>query len=123
VGSHELELDFEKTVDAIAGLEKALDPLLHSAVLLRGEKEREERALEREYEVLRRLEGNARAQVRGWREGPGGRGREHVLVGEIRGDGGGDARGLGEVVVKGEGGGEPVFKVRICSVLCVLALV
>jgi hypothetical protein len=125
VGSHELELDFEKTVDAIAGLEKALDPLLHSVALLRGEKEREERALEREYEVLRRLEGNARAQVRGWREGPGGRGREHVLVGEIGGGvrEGERERGLGEVVVRGEGGGEPVFKVRICFVLCGLVLV
>ncbi|KAL2185501.1 hypothetical protein L209DRAFT_766245 [Thermothelomyces heterothallicus CBS 203.75] len=83
-GGHEVELDFEKTVDAIAGLERALDPLLHSLVLLRREKEREERALERDYEALRRLEANARAQARGWKEGRG-RGREHVLVGGLVG--------------------------------------
>ncbi|KAK4152770.1 hypothetical protein C8A00DRAFT_15975, partial [Chaetomidium leptoderma] len=57
-GGHGAELDLERTVDAIGGLERVLDPLVHSLVLLRGEKEREERALEREYAVLRRLEGN-----------------------------------------------------------------
>lgn len=81
-GGHETELNFERTVDAIAGLERALDPLLHSVVLLKGEKEREQKALERDYENLRRLEGNARAQARGWKEGKG-KGREHVLVGGI----------------------------------------
>lgn len=83
-GGHEVELDFEKTVDAVAGLERALDPLLHSLALLRREKEREERALERDYEALRRLEANARAQARGWKEGRG-KGREHVLLGGLVG--------------------------------------
>ncbi|KAK4242127.1 CENP-Q, a CENPA-CAD centromere complex subunit-domain-containing protein, partial [Achaetomium macrosporum] len=108
-GGHAAELDFESTVDAIARLEKALDPLLHSLVLLRGEKEREERALEREYKLLRRLEANARAQVRGWREG---RGREHVLVAGVRGlEEGGKAEGRGLEIVKGiSGGGGGVFK-------------
>jgi hypothetical protein len=48
-----------------------------------------------------------------------------VLVGEIGGGvrEGERERGLGEVVVRGEGGGEPVFKVRICFVLCGLVLV
>ncbi|KAK4098243.1 hypothetical protein N658DRAFT_477523 [Parathielavia hyrcaniae] len=101
--SHEVELDFEKTVDAVAGLEKALDPLLHSVVLLKAEKEREERALEREYEVLRRLEGNARAQVRGWREGMA-RGREHVLLG-----------GMGSSHQHGDGGGREVVAAAASS--------
>ncbi|KAK4118735.1 hypothetical protein N657DRAFT_659473 [Parathielavia appendiculata] len=118
-GSHEVELDFEKTVDAIAGLEKALDPLLHSVVLLKAEKEREERALEREYEVLRRLEENARAQVRGWREGMA-RGREHVLLGGIGSShlegrvGGGEfvaaAAAAAAASSFGEGGGGGIFK-------------
>ncbi|KAK4146438.1 CENP-Q, a CENPA-CAD centromere complex subunit-domain-containing protein, partial [Dichotomopilus funicola] len=108
-GGHETELNFEKTVDAIAGLERALDPLLHSVVLLKGEKEREEKALERDYENLRRLEGNARAQARGWREGKG-KGREHVLVGGIgAGEGRDEEKGDGLNVVSRtagvEGGG------------------
>ncbi|KAJ4307209.1 tRNA(m5U54)methyltransferase [Collariella sp. IMI 366227] len=56
-GGHEAEFDFERTVDAIAGMERTLDPLLHSVALLRREKEREERELKLEYEGLRRLEG------------------------------------------------------------------
>lgn len=117
VGGHDVELDFEKTVDAIAGLERALDPLLHSVVLLRGEKEREERALEREYAALRRLEVNARAQVRGWREGRG-KGREHVLAGGL-GVGGGREDGAGErefeVIPRGGGGAPTIFKVSCAS--------
>jgi hypothetical protein len=104
---HEAELDFERTVAGVAALERALDPLLHGVALLRGEKEREKRALRREYDALRRLEVNSRAQTRAWREG---RGREHVLVsGGI---------GLGSEVVGsefragGQGGGE-VFQVSL----------
>ncbi|SPQ27263.1 ed9861df-e52d-4c43-86db-f7506a82d843 [Thermothielavioides terrestris] len=78
-GGREAELDFEKTVDAIAALERVLDPLLHSAALLRAERDREQRALKRDYALLRRLEANARAQARSWREG---RGREHDLQDE-----------------------------------------
>ncbi|AEO61972.1 hypothetical protein MYCTH_2312816 [Thermothelomyces thermophilus ATCC 42464] len=114
-GGHEVELDFEKTVDAIAGLERALDPLLHSLVLLRREKEREERALERDYAALRRLEANARAQARGWKEGRG-RGREHVLVGGLvgaEGDRNGESGSLELVppsAKHGAGGAGGVFK-------------
>ncbi|GAB1312912.1 hypothetical protein MFIFM68171_03122 [Madurella fahalii] len=115
-GGHETELDFEKTVDAIGRLERALDPLLHSVALLKGEREREERELEREYKLLKRLEGNAKAERREWRE----RGkRGHLLAGGVGGgvgaDGeeekGGDERGL-EFVKKGkvEGGVGGVFK-------------
>ena len=123
-GGHEVELDFERTVDAIAGMERALDPLLHSVALLKAEKEREERALEREYEGLRRLEGNARAQARGWRERREG-GREHVLAGgvgvrERDAEEGYLGGGLEVVAARGsarEGGG--VFKVRFCLFLSV----
>ncbi|KAK0705384.1 CENP-Q, a CENPA-CAD centromere complex subunit-domain-containing protein [Lasiosphaeris hirsuta] len=79
--SHELELDFERTVDAIQGLEKTLDPLLHSVALLEAERDREEAALEREYKLLKTLEANAKAEAREWRE----RGkRDHVLAPERR---------------------------------------
>jgi hypothetical protein len=109
---YEAELDFEKTVDAIASLERALDPLLHSVVLLKAEKEREERELEREYKLLRQLEGNAKAERMGWRE----RGkRSHVLAGGLAGAGEkGGERGLELEVVKrqeGKGGAGGVFKV------------
>ncbi|KAL2024283.1 hypothetical protein VTK56DRAFT_8765 [Thermocarpiscus australiensis] len=111
--SHEAELDFERTVDAIRGLERALDPLLHSVALLEREKEREEAALEREYKVLRTLEANARAQAREWRE----RGkRDHVLALPLAGgsgsreDGGGEERGLEVVKGEREGGVDGVFK-------------
>ncbi|KAL2132376.1 hypothetical protein VTI74DRAFT_3886 [Chaetomium olivicolor] len=85
-GGREAELDFEQTVDAIAALERALDPLLHSVELLKKEKEREEGLLRREYESLRKLEMNARAQARGWKEQRG-RGRGHVLLPHLQGGG------------------------------------
>ncbi|KAL2160837.1 hypothetical protein VTH06DRAFT_1034 [Thermothelomyces fergusii] len=79
-GGHEVELDFEKTVDAVAGLERALDPLLlQHRPSSGGSASARSGRLERDYDALRRLEANARAQARGWREGRG-RGREHVLV-------------------------------------------
>ena len=123
-GSHEAELDLDKTVEAIRAAERALDPLLHSVALLSAERAREEAALAREYRALRRLEANARAQVREWRE----RGRrEHVLAAGIAGGGGGGggvgSGGVGvgeekppelEIVKAGEkeGVGGAVFKVR-----------
>ncbi|KXX79983.1 hypothetical protein MMYC01_202385 [Madurella mycetomatis] len=102
---HETELDFEKTVDAIGRLERALNPLLHSVALLKAEKEREEQELEKDYKLLRRLEGNAKAERKEWRE----RGkRGHVLAGGLGtggaadGEGGEEERGL-EIVKKGKG--------------------
>ncbi|RYO77958.1 hypothetical protein DL766_003143 [Monosporascus sp. MC13-8B] len=75
--SREDELEYERTVSAIQGLEAALDPLLHGVELLRREKERAERELEREYRVLATLGANARAQARERRERMR---RLHVLV-------------------------------------------
>ena len=75
--SHEAEFDFERTVDATQALEKTLDPLLHSVALLAAEKEREEEALDREYRLLKTLETNARAEIRGWREREK---RDHALA-------------------------------------------
>ncbi|RYP42145.1 hypothetical protein DL767_000510 [Monosporascus sp. MG133] len=71
------ELEYERTVSAIQGLEAALDPLLHGVELLRREKERAERELDREYRVLATLGANARAQARERRERMR---RLHVLV-------------------------------------------
>lgn len=67
-GGHVDELNFESTVDSIESLETMLDPLLHSVALLEKEKAKEEAALEKEYETLRTLESNAKAEARGWRE-------------------------------------------------------
>jgi hypothetical protein len=67
-GAHVEELNFESTVDSIESLETMLDPLLHSVALLEKEKAKEETALEKEYETLRTLESNAKAEARSWRE-------------------------------------------------------
>lgn len=55
------ELQFERAVDGIQSLEAQLDPLLHGVALLKKEKERAQRELEREYKVLHSLGANARA--------------------------------------------------------------
>ncbi|KAI1297351.1 CENP-Q, a CENPA-CAD centromere complex subunit-domain-containing protein [Xylaria venustula] len=58
------ELDFEKTQSAVEGLVSQLDPLQHSVELLKREKERAEKELEREYKILDQLSTNARAEAR-----------------------------------------------------------
>ncbi|KAI1822376.1 CENP-Q, a CENPA-CAD centromere complex subunit-domain-containing protein [Xylaria intraflava] len=58
------ELDFEQTQTAVESLLSQLDPLQHSVELLRREKERAEKDLEREYQVLDQLSTNARAEAR-----------------------------------------------------------
>ncbi|KAI0203127.1 CENP-Q, a CENPA-CAD centromere complex subunit-domain-containing protein [Astrocystis sublimbata] len=58
------ELDFERTQSAIDILTSQLDPLQHSVELLKREKERVEKTLERDYKVLDRLSTNARAEAR-----------------------------------------------------------
>ncbi|PNP73482.1 hypothetical protein FNYG_13212 [Fusarium nygamai] len=63
-GGRALELDFEAVLDGKAALERQLVPGMHAVELLRAEKERMERELERDYEELRKLEANARAQTR-----------------------------------------------------------
>ncbi|KAI0878776.1 CENP-Q, a CENPA-CAD centromere complex subunit-domain-containing protein [Hypoxylon argillaceum] len=73
------ELDFERTQSAVEVLISQLDPLQHSVELLKREKERAEKDLEREYKTLDRLSSNARAEAREWRD----RLRKvHVLVPE-----------------------------------------
>ncbi|KAI2632194.1 CENP-Q, a CENPA-CAD centromere complex subunit-domain-containing protein [Hypoxylon sp. NC1633] len=75
----EEEFEFERAVSGIQSLEAQLDPLLHGVELLRREKERAERELDREYKVLARLGSNARAEARERRD----RVRKmHVLVPE-----------------------------------------
>ncbi|KAJ8130108.1 hypothetical protein O1611_g3522 [Lasiodiplodia mahajangana] len=76
------ELDFEQTQTAVEVLLSQLDPLQHSVELLRREKERAEKDLEREYKTLDRLSSNARAEARERRD----RLRKvHVLVPEATG--------------------------------------
>lgn len=58
------ELDFERTQSAVEVLLSQLDPLQHSVELLRREKDRIEKDLERDYKVLDRLSTNARAEAR-----------------------------------------------------------
>lgn len=73
------ELDFERTQSAVEVLLSQLDPLQHSVELLRREKERAEKELERQYTILNDLGSNARAEAREWRD----RLRKvHVLVPE-----------------------------------------
>ncbi|KAI1497430.1 CENP-Q, a CENPA-CAD centromere complex subunit-domain-containing protein [Biscogniauxia marginata] len=87
------ELEFERTVSGIQALESQLDPLLHSVELLKREKARAEKELEREYRILNQLGTNARAEKREKRE----RLRKmHVLVPEkpYESNAAGDALGL-----------------------------
>ncbi|KAF4342553.1 cylicin II [Fusarium beomiforme] len=63
-GGRALELDFEAVLDGKAALERQLVPGMHAVELLKSEKDRMERELERDYEELRKLEANARAQTR-----------------------------------------------------------
>ncbi|KAK7948706.1 uncharacterized protein PG986_009592 [Apiospora aurea] len=78
-GRREDELQFERTVDGIQSLEAQLDPLLHGVALLKQEKERAERELDRDYRTLNSLSANARSENRERRE----RLRKmHVLVPE-----------------------------------------
>ncbi|KAH7143683.1 CENP-Q, a CENPA-CAD centromere complex subunit-domain-containing protein [Dactylonectria macrodidyma] len=58
------ELDFESVLDGCAALERQLGPALHAVDLLRVERKKMERELERDYEELRGLEASARAQKR-----------------------------------------------------------
>ncbi|KAI1432159.1 CENP-Q, a CENPA-CAD centromere complex subunit-domain-containing protein [Xylaria sp. CBS 124048] len=58
------ELDFEQTQTAVESLLSQLDPLQHSVEVLRSEKERAEKDLEREYKLLDQLSTNARAEAR-----------------------------------------------------------
>ncbi|KAH8899715.1 hypothetical protein GQ53DRAFT_325552 [Thozetella sp. PMI_491] len=78
---HEDELDYERPVKAIKALEGQLTALLDAEKLLSSTAEAEDAELEREYERLRELEKNARAEARTWRE----RGkRAHSLAPEPR---------------------------------------
>ncbi|KAK3387717.1 CENP-Q, a CENPA-CAD centromere complex subunit-domain-containing protein [Podospora didyma] len=81
VGTHENDFDFERTLDEIQALEKALDPLLHSVALLTSEKEREEDELEKAYAKVRTLENDAKTEAGVWRRWGK---KDHVLAPEIR---------------------------------------
>ncbi|KAF3070468.1 hypothetical protein GL218_00488 [Daldinia childiae] len=75
----EEEFEFERTVSGIQTLESQLDPLLHSVELLRREKERAEKELDREYKALAQLSSNAHAEARERRDQMR---KMHVLVPE-----------------------------------------
>ncbi|KAK7920621.1 hypothetical protein PG985_008643 [Apiospora marii] len=111
-GKREDELQFERTVDGIQSLEAQLDPLLHGVALLKQEKERAERELDRDYRTLNSLSANARSENRERRD----RLRKmHVLVPEPpRHEKGRDAKAaaLGDLAPRApgeEGGGGKVF--------------
>ncbi|KAK8134402.1 hypothetical protein PG984_006414 [Apiospora sp. TS-2023a] len=111
-GKREDELQFERTVDGIQSLEAQLDPLLHGVALLKQEKERAERELDRDYRTLNSLSANARSENRERRD----RLRKmHVLVPEPpRHEKEKDAKAaaLGDLAPRGpgeEGGGGKVF--------------
>ncbi|KAK2004280.1 hypothetical protein LX36DRAFT_650061 [Colletotrichum falcatum] len=73
------ELNFERVIEDVAALERQLDPLLHAVKLLKAEKERDERALEADYESLTTLEANARSEARNYKDNLR---KTHVLVPE-----------------------------------------
>ncbi|KAK8038750.1 hypothetical protein PG993_007161 [Apiospora rasikravindrae] len=102
-GKREDELQFERTVDGIQSLEAQLDPLLHGVALLKQEKERAERELDRDYRTLNSLSANARSENRERRD----RLRKmHVLVPEPpRGEKERDSKAaaLGDLVPRGPG--------------------
>ena len=106
------ELQFERTVDGIQSLEAQLDPLLHGVALLKEEKERAERELDRDYRTLNSLSANARSENRERRD----RLRKmHVLVPEPprhQKEKDAKAAALGDLAPRGpgaEGGGGKVF--------------
>ena len=59
-----MELDFEAVLDGKTALERQLVPGMHAVELLRAERDRMEKELDNDYEELRKLETNARAQTR-----------------------------------------------------------
>ncbi|KAG8670077.1 hypothetical protein FPOAC2_09418 [Fusarium poae] len=63
-GGRAMELDFEAVLDGKQALERQLHPAKHAVGLLKVERDRMEKELENDYEVLRGLEANARAQTR-----------------------------------------------------------
>ncbi|KAK1460242.1 hypothetical protein CMEL01_03241 [Colletotrichum melonis] len=112
------ELNFERVIEGVAALERQLDPLLHAVDLLKTEKEREEMALEEDYETLRTLEANARSEARNFKDSLR---KTHVLVPEATKPG--TASAAAENTVKhgeqdlnfivseeGVGSGTPLFK-------------
>ncbi|KAL8335140.1 hypothetical protein RB598_009369 [Gaeumannomyces tritici] len=78
---HEIELDYERAVDAAQALEDQLNPSLHAVELLKAEIEKEERLLENDYKVLRQLETNARDEAREWKKNLR---TSHVLVPDVQ---------------------------------------
>jgi hypothetical protein len=80
-GRREDELEYERTVTGIQALEAQLDPLLHSVELLKREREKAQRELDREYRILNTLGNNARAEAR---ERRGQLRKMHALVPERR---------------------------------------
>ncbi|KXH40141.1 hypothetical protein CNYM01_11528 [Colletotrichum nymphaeae SA-01] len=112
------ELNFERVIEGVAALERQLDPLLHAVDLLKTEKEREEKALEEDYDTLRTLEANARSEARNFKDSLR---KTHVLVPEATKPG--TASAAAENVLKhdeqdfnfivseeGAGSGTPLFK-------------
>ncbi|KAK1596623.1 CENP-Q, a CENPA-CAD centromere complex subunit-domain-containing protein, partial [Colletotrichum navitas] len=91
-GGRTEELNFERVIENVAALEKQLDPLLHAIKLLKAEKERDERALEADYESLTTLEANARSEARNFKDNLR---KTHVLVPEKRGTAGTAGRDAG----------------------------
>ncbi|KAF4455843.1 hypothetical protein F53441_1924 [Fusarium austroafricanum] len=63
-GGRAMELDFEAVLDGKTALERQLVPGMHAVELLKAERDRMERELDKDYQELNRLEANARAQTR-----------------------------------------------------------
>lgn len=119
--SHEDDFEFERIVDAMQTLENTLNPMLHSVSLLEREINKEEAALARDYDSLHRLETNAKAEAKEWRDKTR---REHVLAPGLKrkGEQEIESRDLLELVPAVEddvSGG--LFKVCFATTLAILA--
>lgn len=114
------ELNFERVIEGVATLERQLDPLLHAVDLLKTEKEREEKALEEDYDTLHTLEANARSEARNFKDSLR---KTHVLLPEATKPSTASAAVAAETAVKhdepdfnfivskeGVGNGTPLFK-------------
>ena len=105
------EFNFENVLDARNLLERQVEPVLRAVEVLRREKDKEEKQLRMDYDLLRKLEGNARTQGR---EQRGLLKRVHPLLGSSPADNQGKRRaggrdGKDEKITEGLGN---VFQVR-----------
>lgn len=89
-------VDLGKWMKKNTMLNAELDPAIHAAEVLRGEIEKEEEALERETQLLKRLEENAKSEERAWKRREG---KTHPLLAKVEAGAGDGAEDINLVAV------------------------